>query len=78
MGARLGACAVLWQLMHADAGLSTGPFKRPSTPTWAFAYAGAAGLIHDSMIGGPDGSLPHIRPTGAILRQGEVPAIDRS
>src|SRR2546428_11445638 len=64
--------------MQADAGLSTGPFNRPSTPRCVAAYAGAAGLIHDSVRGGPAGSLPHISPTGTILRQGDVPGTDRS
>jgi hypothetical protein len=78
ISARLGACAVLWHDMHAEMGLSTGPFSRPSTPKWAFAYAGAPGLIHDSFIGWPLGSFPHIRPTGTIFNQGELPAIERS
>ena len=78
MLARVGACAVEWQLIHAEARLSTGPFSRPSTPRCAFAYAGAAGLIQDSVSGSPPGSLPHIRPTGTIFSHGELPAIERS
>ena len=69
---------MLWQLMQADTLLSTGPFSRPSTPRCAFAYAGADGLIHDSTIGGPLGSLPHIKPTGTIFSHGEIPAMLRS
>ena len=60
MPARLGACAVLWQLMHAETLLSTGPFSRPSTPRCALAYAGADGLIQDSTSGCPVGIVaPH-------------------
>ena len=54
MLATAGACAVEWQLMHAETRLSTGPLSRPSTPRWALAYAGAPGLIQVSTSGGLD------------------------